>query len=221
MQNRLTYVTRTSFLMASCIVVGCAPPRVSVPLDTGGTSLAEFDLTAGTPAEAKASFTGFDTGGITIGSGAFELDPNAISITQTDTTGSKKVGTLLQATCVAQEEAQSALDTCLADDATAQECQDAATQAVVDCLGDADTLEITCWINETEADVFTSGDGYGPYRVTFDDNGQATSVSPTSLELTPRSVSLLNSGTFSIGCKMVIGRDATVRLDSLVLQLGL
>jgi hypothetical protein len=192
-----------------------------VPIDTGGTSLAEFELTAGMPEEATASIAGFDTGGITIGSGSFELDPSAISITLTDSSGNKKLGPLQQATCVAQEEAQNVLDTCLADGATAQECQDAATQAVVDCLGDANTLEITCWINETEADVFTNGDKYGPYRVTFDDSGQATSVSPTSHELTPRTVSLLNSGTFGIGCKMVIGHDATARLDSFVLNLGL
>ncbi len=218
MQSKVSIATGLC-LMASWSVGGCAPIRFAVPIDTGGTSLGTFDLTSGTPGEATASFADFNPP-VTIGNGSFELDPSAISITPADSTGSKKLGSLQQASCVAQEEAQNVLDTCQAAGTTAEECQDAATQAVVDCLGDANTLEITCWINETEADVFTNGDEYGPYRVTFDDSGQGTSVSPTSVELTTRTIGLLNSGTFGIGCKMVIGQDATATLDSFVLNLG-
>ena len=220
MQSKLTIATGLC-LVAAWSVGGCAPPTLPFTIELGGSSLAEFDLQAGTPGEATTFFPNFDNQGITIGSGSFELDPSAISITPSDSTGSKKLGPLQQASCVAQEEAQNVLDTCQADGLEAQACQDAATQAVVDCLGDATTLEISCWINETEADVFTNGDEYGPYRVTFDDSGQATSVSPTSIELTSRTVGLLNSGTFGIGCRMVIGQDATATLDSFVLNLGL
>lgn len=220
MQNKLTIATGLC-LVAAWSTGGCAPIRFAVPIDTGGTSLAEFDLTAGTPAEATASFAGFDTGGITIGSGSFELDPSAVSITPFDSTGNKKLGPLQQALCNAQEEAQNLLDTCLGVGTTLEECEQEALDAVLACLGDENTLEISCWINETEADVFTNGDEYGPYRVTFDDSGQGTSVSPTSIELTSRTVGLLNSGTFGLGCRMVIGQDATATFDSFVLNLGL
>ena len=93
--------------------------------------------------------------------------------------------------------------------------------SILACLGDVNTLEVTCWINDSVDTVFTNGDQYGPYQVTIDDTGQGVSVSPSSITLTQGTEDLLNSGMFAIGCELVYGQDGTASVDSITLNLGL
>lgn len=199
-------------------LAGCTPPRISVPIDTGTTAIASYTLKAGVPAEAKATISGFSTP-LQIGSGSLQMVPSAISLTPTS--GNKKLELLMQSTCSAIDAAEAFIASCLAAGSTQAECEAAVTQTALDCLGDANTLEITGWINDDANTLYTDGDKYGPFLVTFDGNGQAISVTPSNVELTDKTIALFNAGSFVVGFKLVIGQDATITIDTFTVNVGL
>lgn len=213
-------ITLTAILLLSFTVnfSGCAPIRVPVPVDTGNTAIASYTLKAGVPAQAFATISGFSTP-LLIGNGSLTIDPGAISLTPTST--NKKLETLMQSTCSAVDAAEAFIASCLSSGSSQAECEAQVTQTVLDCLGNTNTLEITGWIHDDAGTLFTDGDKYGPYLVTFDENGQGLTVSPNSIELTENTIALFNGGSFVVGFKLVIGQDATITVDSFTVNVGL
>ena len=205
-------------LLVTYNLMGCTPIRVPIPVDTGNTAIASYTLKSGVPTQASATISGFSSP-VTIGNGSLTIDPSAISLTPTS--GNKKLQTLMQTTCNAVDVAEAFMVTCLDSGSSQAECEAQVTQTVIDCLGNINTLEITGWIHNEAGTLFTDGDKYGPYLVTFDENGQGVSVTPSSIELTDNTVALLNAGSFAIGFKLVIAQDATITVDSFTVNVGL
>jgi len=69
--------------------------------------------------------------------------------------------------------------------------------------------------------VCDDGEQYGPFEVTLDANFQPVSVSPSSITLSQQTVSLLNSGAFSICLEVTSPVDGTITIQALTFELGL
>ena len=111
-------------------------------------------------------------------------------------------------------------DTCIDGGGMEAECSEAVRQAILDCLGDVNTLEITGWIgspNELDT-LFETGDRYGTYRVTINEAGQGVSVTPSTITLTEKTIGLLNAGNFAFGFEVVYGEDAIITIGSFTLK---
>lgn len=79
-------------------------------------------------------------------------------------------------------------------------------------------LSITAWIDAVggaAADFCASGDEYGPFIVTVDENLVPTSVDPDEVTLTDNTVNLINGGDFDLCIRVNWTMDATVTIDSL------
>jgi hypothetical protein len=64
-------------------------------------------------------------------------------------------------------------------------------------------------------------DEYGPFTVTLDASFNVTSINPSSLELDPTTIDLVNAGSFSICLTVESTVDGTVTIDALSFLLGL
>ena len=84
-------------------------------------------------------------------------------------------------------------------------------------------LIVTAWVGTVEelTTVFDAGDEYGPYTVTLDTNNVPVSVSPSSINLTDKTIGLLNGGQFSLGLRVLSPIDGMVTIGSLTFNLGL
>lgn len=164
-------------------VVGCPQNPFTQAVEFNlGQGLGEFEVT-GSAATRQSRLVNLDTGGITLGSGSLEIDPEVITITPTDSGGGKYQVRLQGST----------------------------------------TLEISAWVAppvELET-VFETGDKYGPYSVTFDENLNPISVDPTTINLTAETIDLLNGGQFALGLEVISPIDGTVTIESLIFNLGL
>jgi len=86
-----------------------------------------------------------------------------------------------------------------------------------------ETIVVTGWIGPV-ADLETvceTGDEYGPYTVTLDENMQPVAVSPNSISLTQSTIDLLNGGEFSVCLEVVSTVTGQVRIESFTFNLGL
>ncbi len=85
------------------------------------------------------------------------------------------------------------------------------------------TLTITVWIAPIDdADtVCDTGEQYGPFDVTLDENYVPVSISPSSVTLSQTTLDLLNAGQFSLCIEVASPIDGTVTIASLTLNLGL
>lgn len=202
-------------------VMGCAPPTIPVPVAVGGTAVGEYTLEGGVAKRQSISIN-FDSP-VTIGTGSFALDPSKIQVVSANTGGGKQRVAAQVQSCSEQVEADGLFDACVAGGSTEEDCSEQVRQAILDCLGDGSTLEITAWIGSpAQLDtIFETGDRYGTYRVTLNEAGQGVSVSPSSIQLADRTIGLLNAGQFSIGFELIFGENATVVVDSFTLNLGL
>ncbi|MEK6675194.1 MAG: hypothetical protein AABZ47_06005 [Planctomycetota bacterium] len=84
-------------------------------------------------------------------------------------------------------------------------------------------LTVTVRIDD-EANLGTvcgTGDEYGPYNVTLDENFVPVSVDPNQFTLTQTTRDLLNLGRFSLCVEVLSPVTGTVTVDSLTLNLGL
>lgn len=84
-------------------------------------------------------------------------------------------------------------------------------------------LEITVWIAPAD-DVDTvcdTGEQYGPFSVTLDENNVPVSVDPSEVTLTQNTLDLLNSGSFSLCIEVISPVDGTVTINSLTFNFGL
>jgi len=84
-------------------------------------------------------------------------------------------------------------------------------------------IVVTAWVGTVEelTTVFDDGDEYGAYTITLDENNVPVSVSPSSINLTAKTVGLLNDGEFSLGLRVVSPIDGTVTIGSIIFNLGL
>ena len=80
MHNSIRMISHGLGVLAVLNVVGCAPPTISVPVELGGSSAGEYEVTAGVPVQKSGART-FSTQGIQVGSGSFEIDPSVILVT--------------------------------------------------------------------------------------------------------------------------------------------
>jgi hypothetical protein len=85
------------------------------------------------------------------------------------------------------------------------------------------TLEITVWIASADlADtVCETGEQYGPFSVTLDENYVPTAISPSSVTLSQNTVDLLNAGEFALCIEVLSPVTGTVTINSMTLNLGL
>lgn len=84
-------------------------------------------------------------------------------------------------------------------------------------------LEVTAWVGTVDelTTVFETGDEYGPYTVTLDANHVPVSVSPGSVNLTDKTIDLLNDGQFSLGLRVVSPVTGSVSIESIIFNLGI
>ena len=84
-------------------------------------------------------------------------------------------------------------------------------------------LEVTVWIASTDEveTVCETGEQYGPYEVTLDENYVPISIDPPTVTLTQNTLDLLNAGEFSLCIQVVSPVDGTVTIESLTFNLGL
>jgi len=90
-------------------------------------------------------------------------------------------------------------------------------------LQQTSTLEVRVWIApaaEVET-VCETGEQYGPYEVTLDENYVPISIDPSSVTLTQNTLDLLNVGEFALCIQVVSPIDGTVTIESLTFNLGL
>ena len=90
-------------------------------------------------------------------------------------------------------------------------------------LQETSELEITVWADSPEAidTVCETGDQYGPYTITLDENLEPVSISPNTLTLTEKTIGLLNDGQLSVCVEVVSPVTGQVVVDSLRFNLGL
>lgn len=90
-------------------------------------------------------------------------------------------------------------------------------------LQDNMVLEVTVWVSDVEAveTVCQTGDQYGPFEVTLDENYVPVSVDPSQVTLTQNTIRLLNEGEFSFCIRALSPIDGTVVIDSLRFTVGL
>ena len=84
-------------------------------------------------------------------------------------------------------------------------------------------LVVTAWIAAVdEVDtVCETGEEYGPFTVTLDEDNQPTTVDPDSVTLTQTTIDLINGGEFSLCIEVVSTLDGTVTIEVLDFTLGL
>ena len=183
---------RTFVLMVGVVVVtawqvgGCAGGLANLipeqAVDFGlGSGLGQFEVTAGQPT-AKTGTGSFDLGEYSVGRGSVELDPDAITVTPSDSSGNKGTVNLQQ----------------------------------------TNTLEIIVWIASVDAidTVCESGEQYGPYEVTLDEDYVPIAIDPSLITLSQSTLGLLNSGEFSLCIQVISPVDGTVTIESLTFNLG-
>lgn len=90
-------------------------------------------------------------------------------------------------------------------------------------LQESGTLEITVWIaSGDEVDtVCETGEQYGPFDVTLDENNVPISVAPSEVTLSQNTLDLLNSGSFSLCIEVISPVDGTVTISSLTFNFRL
>ncbi len=84
------------------------------------------------------------------------------------------------------------------------------------------TLKVTAWVDAPDAldTVCTSGDLYGPFTITFDENLVPTAVTPQDVELTAKTIGLLNDGEISFCLELASSFDGSVTVGGVTLNLG-
>jgi hypothetical protein len=183
-------------VVGALLLTGCGAVTVQIPVDlgTGG----EFDVEAGTPVSKTSSST-FDTGGITVGGGSVQLDPEVISV---DGTTAKMLqdGTCAQACELAG----------VADATCDQVCVEGNLIVSV-AVGTFDEVATVC----------TTGDQYGPFTVEIDENGDAVSVTPSSATLQDKTIAALNAGQASFCVEVISPITGTVVVGNILLNAGL
>ena len=88
-------------------------------------------------------------------------------------------------------------------------------------LQETTTLVITAWIGPL-ADLETvcdTGEEYGPYDVTLDEDMVPVSVDPAFITLTETTLDLINEGEFAFCLQVVSPADGTVQIGSLTFNL--
>ena len=188
-------------------IAGCAQilPTIPITLDLGDAGIAEFDVLAGVPEQAKANFEG-DAPGIQAGRGTIEIDPASIQLVPAEGGGGK----IRPAN---QQAIEDCMDACLVagvDEATCTDVCDENMLRVTVSVGTAAEIEADC----------ANGDVY-EFDVELNDEGVPTSVTATPGTLTQDTIDLVNSGTFSICVEVISPIDGTVLIDEVVLNLGL
>ncbi len=90
-------------------------------------------------------------------------------------------------------------------------------------LQDTTVLVVTAWIDEVGAveTVCETGEEYGPFDVTLDENNVPVAIDPDHVDLTQTTVDLINGGEFSLCLEIVSPIDATITIERLTLNLGL
>jgi len=84
------------------------------------------------------------------------------------------------------------------------------------------TVEVIVWIDDADAveTVCTTGEQYGPYVVTLDENLVPVSVEPSEVNITAATLALLNAGEFTLCIQVTSSIDATVRIARLGFTVG-
>ena len=198
-------------------------PTIPVPIDLSSSSVGSIEVEAGKALRKQTQFTGFESS-VEIGRGNLELDPSAISIDSDDTLGNKRSGVNLQVIPCADVVGADALEAaCLDEGATEEECEQEVADAIAACLGEAGVLEITVWIDgpESAETVCDTGDQFGPFQVSLDDDLMGIDVTPSAVNLTQEVTDLLNTGQFALCVEVVSPVDGTVLIEALILNLGL
>ncbi len=72
-------------------------------------------------------------------------------------------------------------------------------------IAGADELDTVC----------SGGDEYGPFTVDLDDDNVPTGIDPESFDLRKNTVTLMNSGNFTVCLEVVSPIDATVTIDKI------
>lgn len=92
----------------------------------------------------------------------------------------------------------------------------------VTAQGGPGTLTITVKVAPSDQidTVCETGEQFGPYTVTLDENLVPTSVTPTP-SLTPTTLDLLEQGDFSVCVEMVSSVDATISISSIRLNVSI
>jgi hypothetical protein len=71
------------------------------------------------------------------------------------------------------------------------------------------------------ATVCDTGESYGPFEVTLDENFQPVSISPASVTLSQISIELLNTGKFSFCLDVLSPVSGSVVIEGMTFQVGL
>lgn len=188
--------------MAAIGLAGCNPASL-IPLQPADFDLAQagvsnFEVEAGVPESKTATFS-FDSGGLTLGRGNVEIDPNAVSL---DASSAKA---LQSPTC------QNACNAAGVD------------QAICDMVCQEGLLDITVHVGSAAevATVCDTGDEFN-FQVELNAAGQAVSISPNSINLNqfPDTLSALNSGEFSLCITVISPEDGEVVIDALRMNVG-
>ncbi len=84
------------------------------------------------------------------------------------------------------------------------------------------TLSITAWIAPVDEldTVCETGEQYGPFSVTLDENYLPTAISPEEFALSSTTIDLLNGGEFSLCIELISPIDASISVGTLTLNLG-
>jgi hypothetical protein len=199
-----------SLILLPLVLGGCAAvlPLIPVVVSLGGAGLATFAVVAGVPS-LQSGVLNTDDSGLTdlVGRGTLELDASAVSLDSSSTSSKRGTTTQQAPTCA---------------EACALAGVDSTTCANV-C--DENQIEITVWIAAPEnvGTVCTGGDRdtYGPYLVSLDENGNGTAVSPSEVDLTARTVALINAGELAACLQVIAPDDGEVLIDSLTINVGL
>lgn len=87
----------------------------------------------------------------------------------------------------------------------------------------AETLTVTARVGPPEdvATVCETGETYGPFTVTLDENLQPASIEPDSVGLSQTTIDLLNAGSFSLCLEAVSSVNGTLAIPNMVFDLGL
>lgn len=183
-------------------------PIPPVELDLAAAGASEFQADAGTPVRKTVQFSAVEAP-VDFSGGSIAIDPDAISVTPSDTTGGKLAVRLQPA---------DDLPTCL------EACDFAGVDATT-CSNVCENgeLAITVWVGSRENIIAEceDGDEYR-FRVTLDEESRPVSVSVSPSSFQPNTRALLNAGSDIGLCIQVVSPvDATVLIDSLTLNLRL
>ena len=187
------------FLLACWTIGGCGTGVIQIPVSIPLGSAGELDVEAGTPRTRVGTFTTGDIP-IEIGSGSLRIDPSAITYDQTEAKVAQSAPTCAEACSAANVDAASCNAVC--------------------SLGQ---IEATLWIGMSdEVDtVCETGDQYGPYNATLDENGEVTSVDPGSLTFGEKTLEAFNAGGGSFCITVIAPYDGLVILDTIAGTVGL